>query len=100
VRRGVVYGVAGVLKAGDAISAAAQSAALAAQQPAATAGTEAATALGTTGNALSAVARSAVDTAQQVAASVVHTVQDVTEEAKARREGDQDPRLREVNRDA
>jgi hypothetical protein len=106
VRRGLVYGVAGVLKAGDALAAAAQNAARAAEPPAASAApvatvtTEAAPVMGATGTAIGAVARRAVGAAQQVAASVAHTVQDVAEEAKASRQGSQDLPGVEVRPDA
>ena len=109
VRRGLVYGVAGVLKAGDALAAAAQNAARAAEPPAASAAsaapvatvtTEAAPVMGATGTAIGAVARRAVGAAQQVAASVAHTVQDVAEEAKASRQASQDLAGVEVSPDA
>ncbi len=112
VRRGLVYGVAGVLKAGDALSSAVQSAAAAAQHAedsSATAGTasprpsmmaaEAGAMVGMAGNAISAVARSAFSAAQQAAASAVQTVQEVTEEARAGMESGQDRPAPEGSRD-
>ncbi|MDP9310198.1 MAG: hypothetical protein M3R24_04775 [Chloroflexota bacterium] len=93
LRRGLVYGVAGVLKAGDALSAAAHSAALAAQEApdaAATMGRQAGTTAGMAGNTMSAVARSAMDVAQQAATSVVQTVQEVSEQVKSARESGRD----------
>ncbi len=113
LRRGLVYGVAGVLKAGDALSSAVQSAAAAAQQAAdstATAGTpvprqsmmgaEAGAMVGMAGNAISAAARGARAAAQQAAVSVVQTVQEVTEEARAGMEGGRDRPATEVKPDA
>ena len=113
LRRGLVYGVAGVLNAGDARSSAVQSAAAAAQQAAdstATAGTpvprqsmmgaEAGAMVGVAGNAISAVARGAMSAAQQAAVSVVQTVQEVTEEARAGMEGGRDRPATEVKPDA
>ena len=113
VRRGVVYGVAGVLKAGDALSSAIQSAAAAAQHDADSAGTtgtasprpsmmaaEAGAMVGMAGNALSAVARSAFSAAQQAAVSAVQTVQEVKEEARAGMEGGRDRPAAEVSPDA
>lgn len=93
LRRGLVYGVAGVLKAGDALSSAVQSAAAAAQEaPDASArmGREAGTTAGMMGTTMSAVARGAMDVAQQAAASVVQTVQEVSEQVKSVREGGAD----------
>ena len=113
LRRGLVYGVAGVLKAGDALSSAVQSAAAAAQQAAdstATAGTpvprqsmmgaEGGAMVGVAGNAISAVARGALSAAQQVAVSVVQTVQEVTDEARSGMEGGRDQPTTGVNPDA
>ena len=93
LRRGLVYGVAGVLKAGDALSAAVHSAALAAQEASDAAETtepEPGRSAGMSGTTMSAVARSAMDVAYQAAASVVHTVQEVSEEVKTAREGRRD----------
>ncbi len=93
LRRGVVYGVAGVLKAGDALSAAVHSAALAAQEApdaAGTTGREAGTTAGMVGTTMSAVTRSAMDVAQQAASSVVQTVQEVSEQVKSARAGGRD----------
>ena len=93
LRRGLVYGVAGVLKAGDAVSAAMHSAALPAQEASdagASMGRAASTTAGMAGNTISAVARSAMDIAQQAAASVAQTVQEVSEQVKATREGGPD----------
>jgi hypothetical protein len=113
LRRGLVYGVAGVLKAGDALSSAVQSAAAIAQQAAdsaATVGTatptqsmmgvEAGAMVGMAGNAISAVARGAMSAAQQAAVSVVQTVQEVTDEARAGMEGGGDRPATGVNPDA
>ena len=113
LRRGLVYSVAGVLKAGDALSSAVQSAAAAAQQAAdsattagtstpgpSTMGAEAGPMVGMAGNAISAVARSAMSAAQQAAASVVQTVQEVTEEARAGMEAGRDRPATEVVPDA
>lgn len=113
LRRGLVYGVAGVLKASDALSSAVQSAATAAQQAAnsaATTGTptpgqstmagEAGVMVGMAGNAISAVARGAMSAAQQAAVSVVQTVQEVTEEARAGMEGGRDRPATEAHPDA
>jgi len=113
VRRGLVYGVAGVLKAGDALSSAVQSAAAAAQHAedsSATAGTaaprqgmmgaEVGAVVSMAGNAVAAVARGAMSAAQQAAVSVVQTVQEVTEEARAGMEGGRDRPAAEVNPDA
>jgi hypothetical protein len=119
LRRGAVYGVAGALMAGDAISAAAQKAVFAAQQAAdsapnavedtteqATGGTMAGTnspavALRRSavnglarvlmaGDAISAAAREVGRGVQQVAASAADVVQDATEQAKAGKEGGTD----------
>ena len=93
LRRGLVYGVAGVLKAGDALSAAAHNAAAAAQEApdmGARMGREAGTTAGMMGTTMSAVARSAMDVAHQAAASVVQTVQEVSEQVKSAREGGSD----------
>ena len=113
LRRGLVYGVAGVLKAGDALSSTVQSAAVAAQQAAdstATAdtgaprqammGAEAGAMVGMAGNAISAVARGAMSAAQQAATSVVQTVQEVTEEARVGMEGRRDRPATELKPDA
>ena len=113
LRRGLVYGVASVLKAGDALSSAVQSAAAAAQQAAdsaATTGTaaprpsmtaaEAGAAVGMAGKAVSAVARGAVSAAQQAAVSAVQTIQEVTDEARAGMEGGRDRPPAEVHPDA
>ena len=113
LRRGLVYGVAGVLKAGDALSSAVQSAAATAQQAAnssATAGTpaprqstigaEAGAVVSMAGNAVATVARGAMSAAQQAAVSVVQTVQEVTEEARAGMEGGRDRPATEVKPDA
>ena len=113
LRRGLVYGVAGVLKAGDALSSAVQSAAAAAQpamDAATTVGTpaprqsmmgaEASAMVGMAGNAISAVARGAMSAAQQAAVSVAQTVQEVTEEARAGMEGGRDRPATEANPDA
>ncbi len=113
LRRGLVYGVAGVLKAGDVLSSAVQSAAAAAQEAAdstATAGAgaprqsmmggEAGAMVGGAGNAISAVARGAMSAAQQAAVAVVQTVQEVTEEARAGMEGGRDRPVTEVKPNA
>ena len=109
LRRGRVYGVAGVLKAGDALSLAVQNAAAAAQpaiDAATTAGTaaprqstmgaEAGAMVGMAGNAVVTVARGAMSAAQQAAVSVAQTVQEVTEEARAGMEGGRDRPATEV----
>ena len=93
LRRGLVYGVAGVLKAGDALSAAAHNAAAAAQEApdvGARMGGEAGTTTGMMGTTMSAVARSAMDVAQQAATSVAQTVREVSEQVKSAREGGPD----------
>ncbi len=113
LRRGLVYGVAGVLKAGDTLSSVIQSAAATAQQAAdssATAGTaaprqstmgaEAGAMVGIAGNAIAAVTRSAVSTAQQAAVSVVQTVQEVTDDARSAMEGGPDRPAPEEKPDA
>ncbi len=113
LRRGLVYGVAGVLKAGDALSLAVQNAAAAAQ-PAIDAATTASTAaprqstmgaeagamVSMAGNAVATVARGAMSAAQQAAVSVVQTVQEVTEEARAGMEGGRDRPATGVDPDA
>ena len=113
LRRGLVYGVAGVLKAGDALSSAVQSAAAAAQQAtdsAATAGTaaptqtmmgaEAGAMVGMAGNAVARVAHGVMSAAQQAAVSVAQTVQEVSGEARAGMEGGRDRSAAEVHPDA
>ncbi len=113
LRRGLVYGVAGVLKAGDALSSTVQNAAAVAQHvadssPAAgtaaprqsTMGAEAGAMVGMAGNAVAAVARGAMSAAQQAAVSVVQTVQEVTEEARVGMEGGRDRPATEVKPDA
>ncbi len=111
LRRGLVYGVAGVLKAGDALSSAVQSAAAAAQEATdstATAGAprqgmmgaEAGAMVGMAGNAISAVVRGALSAAQQAAVSVVQTVQEVTDEAQSGMEGGRGQPATGVNPDA
>ncbi|HSH82808.1 MAG TPA: hypothetical protein VLA19_30110 [Herpetosiphonaceae bacterium] len=101
LRRGLVYGVAGVLKAGDVLSSTVQSAAAAAAQQAAGAtatvgaaatketimSAEPGTVVGMAGNAMASVAHSAMSAAQQAALSVVQTVQEVTDQARAGLEG-------------
>lgn len=113
LRRGIVYSVAGVLKAGDVLSSAVQSAAAAAQPAAdsattagtstprqSTMGADAGAMVGMAGNAISAVARGAMSVAQQAAVSVVQTVQEVTEEARAGMEGGRDRPATEGQPDA
>ena len=113
MRRGLVYGVAGVLKVGDALSSAVQSAATAAQPATdsarmdntaaprqSTMAAEAGAMVGMAGNALSSVARSAVSIAQQAAVSAVQTVQEVTEEARSGQEGGRDKPATQVTPDA
>ena len=113
LRRGLVYGVAGVLKAGDALASAVQSAAAAAQaatDSTATVGAgaprqgmmgaEAGAMVGMAGNAISAVARGAMSAAQQAAVSVAQTVQEVTEQGRAGMEGGRDRPATGVDPDA
>ena len=113
LRRGLVYGVAGVLKAGDAPSSTVQNAAAVAQHAAdsspmagtapsrqSTMGAEAGAMVGMAGNAMAAVARGAMSAAQQAAVSVVQTVQEVTEEARVGMEGRRDRPATEVKPDA
>ena len=113
MRRGLVYGVAGVLKAGDALSSAVQSAAAAAQPVTdptrmdstaaprqSTIAMEAGALVGMAGNAISSVARSTVSAAQQAAVSAVQTVQEVTQEAQASREVGRDRPATGVTPDA
>lgn len=112
MRRGLVYGLAGVLKAGDALSSAVQSAATATQSTTdatgmdgtaaprqSTLAVEAGAMVGMAGNALSSVARSAMSAAQQAAVSVAQSVQEVREEARADMEGGRDRPATEVNLD-
>jgi len=112
LRRGLVYGVAGVLKAGDALSSTVQNAAAVAQHAAASSpaagtaaprqammGAEAGAMVGMAGNAISAVARGAMSAAQQAASSVVQTVQEVTDDARSAMEGGRDRRATGVNPD-
>ena len=108
LRRGLVYGVAGVLKAGDALSSTVQNAAAAAQQAAgatATVGAEATketmmsaetgTVVGMAGSAMAAVAHGAMSAAQHAALTVVQTVQEVTDQARAGLEGSRTDRPQE-----
>ncbi len=81
LRRGAVYGLAGVLRAGDAISSAAPTVSQGNQQAAA--------------SAAGTVPPTVSQAVQQAAASAAGTVEDVARQARAAAEGAQDARTTE-----